>query len=346
MALVLDGPVPPDALTAFVREVPTPSIHRLAEILPDRIIPNVEVDFDELTQVNRTAKFRAWDSRIPYTKRDAPTSRRAKMPPISVRNMLGELERVQIEVARFGGTNASPFINAIYNDGANLTREVRNRMELARGDVLVDGKFTLSAENGLTMEADFGVPGNHLVAPGTLWSNTASATVVQDLASWVSTYTTTNGAPPGGFVTSTRVLNYMLQNAEMRTLAGSLAGTPALVSRGAFDSVLSNFGIPPLRFVYDTAVNVDGTDTRVTPDDRLFLVPANPSDLGFTAWGLTATALELVNSSRVDLSFADAPGIVGVVEKSGPPYRQEVFVDACGMPILAQPKRLLVADVA
>jgi hypothetical protein len=45
------------------------------------------------------------------------------------------------------------------------------------------------------------------------------------------------------------------------------------------------------------------------------------------------------------MSFADAPGIVGVVEKVGPPYRQFTFVDAVAMPILAQPKRLFVATV-
>ena len=32
-------------------------------------------------------------------------------------------------------------------------------MELARGDVLTDGKFTLNGEGGLILEADFGVPG-------------------------------------------------------------------------------------------------------------------------------------------------------------------------------------------
>jgi len=38
------------------------------------------------------------------------------------------------------------------------------RMEQARGDVLMDGKFTLSGEGGLTMEADFGVPaGNETI---------------------------------------------------------------------------------------------------------------------------------------------------------------------------------------
>jgi hypothetical protein len=53
-----------------------------------------------------------------------------------------------------------------------------------------------------------------------------------------------------------------------------------------------------------------------------------------------------VNSNLAELSFEQAPGIVGVVEKVGPPYREFTFVDAVGMPVLANPKLLMVADVA
>jgi hypothetical protein len=56
--------------------------------------------------------------------------------------------------------------------------------------------------------------------------------------------------------------------------------------------------------------------------------------------------LELVNSNEADLSFEEAPGIVGVVEKTGPPYRQFTYVDAVAMPILADARKLFVADVA
>lgn len=353
MALVFDGAVALDALSAFTRLVPTPSTHRLVTILPDRMIPDTEVNFDELTRTNRTAKFRAWDARIPYTARDVMTTRSAKMPPLSVRNMLGEQERIRIEQLRTGGTSRAPMVRAVYDDAEQLTREIRNRMELARGAVIAGtaagtissvGKLSLN-ENGLVLEADFGVPSGHKVTAGTAWSTIGSATMIADLAGWVATYIATNGHPPGGFYVSQQGQGYMLQNAELRTLWGSLAGTPARLGLGALRDVLNDQGLPPYLGTIDTVVNVDGTDTRTTPADRLIFVPPNVDDLGFTAWGITATAMELVESSQVDFSFEDAPGIVGVVEKSGPPYRQETFVDAVGMPILANPKKIMVADI-
>jgi hypothetical protein len=346
MPIVFDGPVTPDAQTVFIRNVPTPAEFSLSDLLPDRFFDRNTIDLAEITRTNRTARFRAFDGRLHVSERDVGVTKQVKLPPLSSSLSTGELERLQLEFARNAGGDPAQVINAIYNDSTNLTREVQARMEQARGDVLVDGKFTLAGEGGLYMEADYGVPGGHIVAPGTLWTTTASATIIANMTAWVNTYLATNGFRPGGMVISTTVLNLMLQNAEIRTLAASLSGTPAMVTRDALTNVLDTFGLPPLVKVYDTVVDVDGSSTRVIPDDRVIFVPPNTADLGYTAWGVSATALELVNSSAVDFSFAEAAGIVGVVEKVGPPYREFTFVDAVGMPVLQNPRLLLVADVA
>jgi hypothetical protein len=345
MALVFDGPVTPDALTTYVRQVPTPADQVLNRLLPDRYFNDNTIDFAEYTRTNRTARFRAYDGRLHVSERDTMSMKQVKLPPLSTSLSKGELERLQLQFARTGGTNNAAIIDAIYDDATNLTREVQARMEQARGDVLTDGKFTLTGEGGLTMEADFGVPANHFVAPGTPWSTVASATIIANESAWIDTYVATNGFAPGGQVTSRRVLNYMLQNAELRTLAASLSGTPGLITRPALDAAMAAYGLPPILFIYDTKVDVDGTSTPVLPDDRVIFVPPNVSDLGYTAWGISATALELVNSNAVEIGFSQAAGIVGVVIKEGPPFREFTFVDAVGMPVLANPKLLMVADV-
>lgn len=138
----------------------------------------------------------------------------------------------------------------------------------------------------------------------------------------------------------------MQTNVEIiNAIAGSAAGRTR-VSLTELNDLLSSYGLPTLRPPYDTNVDVDGSTTRVIADDKLLMLPPNVGDLGYTAYGLSATALELVNSTQSDLSFEEAPGIVGVVEKAGPPYRQYTFVDAVGMPILQNSRLLFVADVA
>lgn len=345
MAIFFDAPVEPDALTTFVRQVPTPANLRLSQLFPTRNLDTNTVDFAEIVRTNRTARFRSFDGRIHVSERDIGTEKRVKLPPLSSSLSMGEYERLQLEFARTGGTNQAALAASIYNDATNLTREVQNRIEQAWGDVIVDGKLTIN-ENGLIQEADFGVPAGHLVAPATLWTTTATATMLSDLIAWVDVYVATNGFAPGSILTSQRVQRLMGRNAEaINAVSGAAAGRTRITSSELGD-LFSAEGLPTLLPAYDANLDVDGVTTRVVPDDRLIFLPPNIEDLGFTAYGVSATALELMDAAQSDMSFEEAPGIVGVVEKSGPPYRQWTYVDAVGMPILADAKKLLVADVA
>lgn len=345
MAIFFDAPVDPDALTTFVREVPTPSELALSSLFPTVEQNDNTVDFAEIVRTNRTARFRSFDGRIHVSERDVGSEKRVKLLPLSTSLSMGEYERLQLEFARTGGTNQQALAASIYNDAVNLTREVQHRLEQAWGDVLTDGKLTIN-ENGYQGEADFGVPANHLVAPAMLWTDTTNATVLSDLVAWNDVYVATNGAPPAALRTSQRVIRLMQRNAEIiNAVHGSTQGRTR-VNREELNDLLAAEGLPTVADPYDTQVDVDGTATRVIPDDRLLFTPANIRELGFTAMGISATALELVDSNRAELSFEEAPGIVGVVEKTGPPYRQFTFVDAVGMPILANAQRLLVGDVA
>jgi hypothetical protein len=343
MTIFFDAPVEPDALTTFIREVPLNNELELSAMFPPRYLDTNTVDFAEIVRTNRTARYRSYDGRIHVSARDAGSEKRVKLPPLSSSLSLGEYERLQLEFARTGGTNQQALARSIYNDGENLTREVQNRAEQAWGDVLTDGKLTIPE---LGTEADFGVPANHLVAPATAWTDIATATVLTDMLSWSDIWGTTNGGTPGYGKTSRRVLRLMQRNKEIiDAVYGSTQGRTR-VTMAELNALLDSEGLPTMLSPYETSVDVDGTITRVLPEDRLLMLPTDISSLGYMAYGVSATALELVNSNRSELSFEDAPGIVGVVVQDGPPFRQWTFVDAVGMPILTDAKRLLVADVA
>jgi hypothetical protein len=174
----------------------------------------------------------------------------------------------------------------------------------------------------------------------------ATADILTDITTWVTYYVLLNGYPPGGMLISRQTLNQMLSNTALRTATGTILGPNSLLSRTVLDQAFDAHGIPPIQSVYDTQVDVDGTFVRVLPANKVVFVPPDPAQLGYTAWGVTATSLELVGSSEVDFSFENAPGIVGVVDKDGPPYREMTFVDAVGMPVLENPRALMIATVA
>lgn len=345
--IIFDGPVSPDALTTFVRQVPVSPGFILDELLPNRYFTSNEVEFDELTRTNRTARFRTYDGRLHVSNRDTISKGKVKLPPLSTSYNMGEYERLQMEFARTQGTNDAALLAAIYNDGVNGTEEVLNRMELARGDALTDFKFTMMGESGdePVMEADYGAPAGHLVNAGVAWSTVASAQALSELIAWHDLWVAANnGASAGAIWTSTRVARFLQRNAEIINAITGATAARTRVNMNELNDLLSSEGLPPIR-IQEAKVDVDGTTVPVIPDDRLLMVPATPGSLGYTAWGVSATALELVGSNESEMDFEEAPGIVGVVEKTGPPYRQFTYVDAVGMPVIANPKALLVADV-
>lgn len=336
--------IDPVQLTGFIREVPGPATYTLNTVLPDVLIEDIDVAWDIVNRTNRAAMFRAYDAETPLTSRDSFERRRVSMPPLGVKSVVGELERLRLEQVRSGGNNTARMIEAIYDDAERNTREVLARMELARGDVLTDWRMTLAGENGLTLEADYGMPSGHNPVAGTLWSDHTNSDPIADYSAWVTAYTDANGEPPGRTLTSRTVVGHMLMNAKVRTYAGSLAGTPQMVTRQQLNTVLEAFDLPPI-FTYDTQINVGSVATRPIPADRFMLLPTNPRDLGATYWGVTAEALELAGGTNPALAFAQAPGLVGVVMRDGDPVRTWTKVTAIGMPIITDPKRLLVADV-
>ncbi len=345
--MIVDEYIEPAVLTGFVREVPQPYQLALNRYLPDRQIPDIEVAIDQVTLTNRAAKFRAWDSEVHVSKRDSFRRDKIGIPPIGVKLPIGEQERLLLERIRTGGDNRNGYVQKIYDDAAQLTKEIFNRMELARGDVLVDGKFTLAGENGLFLEADFGLDPSHVVSAPVVWSDHDDAAPLQDLRAWSKLYQAETGEKPGLGLTSTSVIDNLMMSAEIRSLfyrGQTLSGAPDIISVQQLNQVLSAYGLPRL-VEYDSMIEVDEVNTRVTPEDKIMFLPVEPASLGFTAWGICAESLELASGQNPSLEWEELPGLCGVVMKEGDPLRVWTKVGAVGMPIISDPRRLVVADV-
>jgi hypothetical protein len=346
MPIFYDAPVVPDALTAFVREVPMAANLALSNAIPTETVDDNKVDFAERVHSNRVAEFRAFDGAVTVGQRDSGSTSEVELLPLSNSLGLGEYERLQMQFARTKGTNVDALVRAIYNDAENLVGTVRNRIELAWGDVLTDGKLTIN-EGGYVGEADFGVPAENIVAAATSWLD-ADAKPLSDLFAWTqaATDTANNGSAPERIRTSLKVIRALQSNKEIVDAVFGSNGGRTRVTREELDALLSSEGLPTLAAPYDLKLDVRGAATRVIPEDRVLLTPASLGDLGYTAYGVTATSLELVDSAKTEMSFADAPGIVGIVVKNdGIPFRQFTMVDAVAMPILEQPTRLFIASV-
>lgn len=336
--------IAPADLTGYVREA-LGDMQRnqfgLARFLPNRDIDDLDYRFTRGGEgLVEAATFRTYDAESPIGSRPGATRVTGELPPISRKIRFGEYDRLR---QRQAGNDQ--IAQGLEGDATRMTRAVAARMELARGDALVNGSVTIN-ENGVQATVSFGRSGGHSVAPSTPWSTTASATPLADLLSWKATYVATTGQQPAVTLLSEQALGYLLRNAEMRALAATTAGTPSIVAQESVQAVFQAHGLPRFE-TYDAQVRVDGATTRIIPADRvLFLPPAvdeddwEGTDLGATLWGTTAESLEPGYGLQ-----GDEAGIVAGVYRSEDPIALWTKAAAIGLPVMANPDLTLVADV-
>lgn len=349
MAIIWDSLVRPADLTQFVRNVPLDQGYVLNTIFPDRTINDEEVELSDVTVTQRTAKVRAFDAPPATIGRDTFTRRKVKPLPVSVMMNQGEVDKRRLAVSQARGGSDAALITAIYDDAQHATKSVLNRVELMRGDLLQDGKVTISAENGVTTEADFSVPGGNIVTAGVLWDHTTSgvydAPILDNLRTWAKTYRDVNGFAPGGIVMSEDIWYLMAANAQIKALFPNQGVAAPIVNGDQVDSALRNYRLPPISLTYDAQVDVDGTLTRILPTSKIYFVPPTGIELGFTAWALTVTGFQVAQSGQIP--FSSAAGLVGVLDvNASAPYQQAVYVDSCPLPVLSNPRALMIMTVA
>jgi hypothetical protein len=311
----------------------------LSAWLPSKNIDDLDYRFTKGGEgLIDAATFRAFDAESPIGKRPGFTRVSGELPPISRKLLLGEYDRLKLRQAGEG-----VIVREIQGDAERVTRSIAARLELARGDALVNGSVTIS-ENGVIASVSYGRAGGHSVSAGTAWSTVATATPLADLLTWKATYRATNGVDPGALLLSDTAFGYLLRNAEIRTLAATVSGAPAIVAQNTLEAVFSAYGLPPI-VRYDVQVNVAGVATRVIPADIALFLPApdpNPETnlLGATLWGVTAESLE----PEYGLA-GDEAGIVVGNYRDEDPIAYWTKAAAIALPVEANPNLTMKLDV-
>jgi hypothetical protein len=170
------------------------------------------------------AIFRAYDAQAAVARRQAEKIiTESMLPPLGHKLIVDELEQTLLDTAR--GADSSQCVEFLYDDIERHVESIHNGMELAVGDLLVDGRFSLNGENGLTLEADFGVPAANMPTAANPWSGPDSDPIVDELR-WIE-YLRSIGAPlPARVLTSYKARATLAANDAYRTAYyGSINGS-------------------------------------------------------------------------------------------------------------------------
>ncbi|MEV0257741.1 major capsid protein [Streptomyces sp. NPDC050732] len=336
-------------LTTFARAIPSQADHLFTK--DGGIIPTLEQDEvkwrvkDNGRYVN-VAKYRAFDASVPFASREAwQTTREGMLPPLGQKLLVGEQEQILLEASR--GADEDRLIELLYDDTERHVEAIRSRVELAWGDVLLDGKFSLVAENGLTTEVDWGVPAGNLPTVPKLWSDPTSDPIRDELG-WIQ-YLDDRGAPfPELVVTSRKAFSFLAANNAYRAAYyGSVnpSNTPtATLTPQQINVVRDNYSLPPITF-YKGQVRVDGVQTKVLPEDRWIMLPPDRTKWGQTIFGVTAEGLALSRGTNPEITKEDRPGIIITRGAQDDPVQIWTKGAAVGMPVLHTPDAHIVAKV-
>jgi len=350
MANMVYDLVAPQMLIDYIRAFDNEQLRfqfTLDQFLPNRNIEDLEYRIRAGTLVDvDTAEFRSWDTQPGMTSRPGVSRKRGELPPVSRQTAIGEEELLRLrELQRnANATNGGddPIIGEVYNDAERMVRSVQARIELARGQLLSTGKVTI-AENGLAIEADFGVPGANITTAANLWTDATNAKPVSDMLAlsdyWIYNY----GTLPGAIVMAKARFTNLMTNLEMRQVAASNGTVPNRLNAAQVRDVFAAYDLPPI-VIYDTQVRVNGVQTRVLPANKIIIVPPANEPFGNTFYGVTAEAIKLASKGYIDRSAM--PGIVACVFEEDSPVQTFTLGTAVALPVIANPQLLGIMTVA
>jgi hypothetical protein len=334
--------IDPATLTGYARESLADYEARrgtLARWLPNRFISDIVARFVKgRTGLVDVARFRSYDAELEPGRRQPASRVTIELPALGQWMPNTEYEQLR---ARGGSVSDQQTINTILATTDLLVRSVADAIERLRGIAIDTGKATITQDN-YRMDDDFGRPAALRFTAAALWS-VAGTDRISQLTTYQDLYRDGDGSTVAGtgqdvgaWVMSTRALRSLVSGTQFATVLAGGGSRTATVDE--VRAMLQSYGVAPIE-LNDRRVSVDGTITRVLPDDRIFALPApvDPNDvagteLGATFWGRTLSSLE----AGWGIEDTEQPGIVtGVFRNEKPPMGVEVFADAIGMPVLA-----------
>lgn len=343
MSEILTDLITPKELTGFTREALADYEQAKGTLL--RFLPNTEVPDTRVTLrpgqsgLIPEAAYRAWNAEPEI--RSVPGAKRVTvdLQPLGINIPVSEYDRLR---ARNNSDNEAQ--NLILKAATYVARSVSDALEQMRGQVLVNGKATIT---NLGVEADFGRDERLAPTVAKSWKD-ETVSVLDDLRAWWDLYSELNGEEPGAIVTSTEVARAIARTKDFRVPV--VTGDAISASRERVNTVLLNEDMPFLTIYDRQTVSPTGEKRRVIPKDRVLFLPApvDPNaametDLGGTFWGVSDCATD----PDWDIAPEEQAGIVTAVlrESKKPGHPTEVVSDAIAVPILANANLALCAKV-
>ncbi|MEU0225230.1 major capsid protein [Streptomyces sp. NPDC006284] len=312
----------------------------LSQWLPSDVVDDLTFQFQKGGGgLVEAAVFRAYDASSDVGVRPGATRASGMLPPISRKIPVGEYEQLKERNL----SDKEGVQDTLFNLAEKLTREIAARIEIARGDAIFNGSVTI-AENGVSASVDFGRDPDHSVTldgvTDALWDDTETSTPFDNLTEWVEVYEATTGERPEYALMPERILRLLQRNVQLCRMSTTGPVPPVMLTVDELNALLKDHDLPQI-VTNDSRVSFKGVTTRITPADKVALLPAPGDSLGKTLWGTPVEA----NDPAYGFTSADRAGILAGSFRTEDPQTLWTRATAIALPVVPAPDRSFVAKV-
>lgn len=266
-------------------------------LFPERKIQDVE--FDMILGKGGlpvSASVHALDTETQLASREAIEKGVASLALIKRKIKITEKEIIKINNPR---TDAElvQVLSQLYNDSEKMVESVRVRVEAMRMEALSTGKIKIE-ENGVKVTIDYGVPTGNKKSFN--WSNTDTATPLDDLETLASAVESESGVRPTRALTSRKMLNYLKKNLSVREAVHGV-NSAKIVTTEELNQLLTDLELPTI-LTYEEKYKVETakgyTTKRYFPENVISMFSGDT--LGETIYGLTAEEVKLIGDGKME----------------------------------------------
>lgn len=316
----------------------------LAGILPDVKEPSTSVAWTPNERIQQDqASFATWDGNAPYDRKPGlGASLSLNLLPVRIQERVGEEDIIDAN-----GASADWLRDRLTDAFQRLGRQIAFRLEAARLDTLVKGKFNIN-ENGINnVEYDFRRDSTlNQALPKAKW-NTANADPVQDIKAWSKLIEAKDGIAPAAMIVSRETMEMLAANknvinyaavtqpdvtrpvASYQGVRNAFAGFAGINDILVLDDAYRDFAVArSMRLPFNVATLMEG---------QAILVPSlSGAAVGETAIGPTA---ENKGRSGAQSLYAH----VSRPDSNQPAY--EAYATGTALPVLRDANSTLVAKI-
>lgn len=312
--------------------------HILERWFPTRVNPNLEYELNlgSLRTYTAAMGYRAFDAEPGPVQRFGFKSKQGKFPPLGGFLPLTEGEMLQLQRG-----NVPPEVqSSVYDDVDALVRSLQNRMELERGKMLLTGITSLTG-NLSSLSVNWERKAARTVTASVLWSVSATSQPLTDERAITRPMRNENREAVVA-VTSTEVIDVLELHpkylAAYQGITGA-ASAPTMITLEQINLVRRQYDLPQM-VRYDAKIATQsGAAAKVIGTTKIVYLPDGP--VGETQFGRPLSATEPDLMLKADMGGA----VVFVAKSTRIPIEYHTYLDAIGLPLLADPDSTAVLTV-